>query len=596
MKNPIKKPLPSKKPNVDPTSSSRKNSLNDHNLNQRERELPLLFKIANAEDQATGDAYELFEFRKVRNGKGTLRVPRQEARDLKKMKSVLTAKNGDAIFFNEILPTEVEKVINGEPAEYWLYAPHVGWLNDRRTYILQNAVFGRHPKDFKMYPPLWLNERQGVTIRQEGSLEDWQKEVAGTAQYSSILMLIMSAAFAAPLLKFVGLQSFMVNLFGLSRAGKTTALLASTSIIGIGRENGLTNWNTTDGGFSETARLFNDSLMPLNELGLMKGGKKKEAYPRIRQLIYWFSEGRDTNRNSASAYSTSNQSSEWSGILVSTAENSIEYLAQLADERRDPGEYARSSDVPANFEGNTTIFDRYPPKLEEERRDRWARRRLHSLRVACQTNHGWAIKTYVEYLIKHKGEVEGWTKEYVADFLKKLQNKPDEGALLHSAQNFALIYAGGMHAIDAGIVFWDRELLREAIERCFQASIKETRLVDETEMAAREILKKQLVSLNLPEKQAGHDLKARPAIGFKTSSGDHWICSIRSAEFTTWFPSTAHLYAALRWLDRTGRLRKRDNADEPNGTNKNWAEKTVKWTRLPDQKFRAICFKDDFSA
>jgi hypothetical protein len=100
-------------------------------------------------------------------------------------------------------------------------------------------------------------------------------------------------------------------------------------VIGIGTESQLPNWNTTDSGFQETARVFNDLIMPANELAFIKGGKK-DAYNRIRQLTYWFSEGRDTSRNSASQYAIAAVSSIWRGILVSTAENSFGDLARIA--------------------------------------------------------------------------------------------------------------------------------------------------------------------------------------------------------------------------------------------------------------------------
>jgi hypothetical protein len=39
---------------------------------------------ANAEDEATGDAFEIFHFRKVGNRRGQIRVPRQEMQSPKR--------------------------------------------------------------------------------------------------------------------------------------------------------------------------------------------------------------------------------------------------------------------------------------------------------------------------------------------------------------------------------------------------------------------------------------------------------------------------------------------------------------------------------
>jgi uncharacterized protein (DUF927 family) len=108
--------------------------------------------------------------------------------------------------------------------------------------------------------------------------------------------------------------------------GKTTALLCSTSIIGIGRESALPNWNTTTASFQETARSLNDLVLPANEVGLL-AGRKANAYPRIRQLIYVFSEGRDTSRHSSSRQASSLGSAHWRGVFISTAEHSFNSYA-----------------------------------------------------------------------------------------------------------------------------------------------------------------------------------------------------------------------------------------------------------------------------
>ncbi len=79
------------------------------------------------------------------------------------------------------------------------------------------------------------------------------------------------------------------------KIGKTTALLVGASAIGIGTERDLPNWNATSNAFLETARGFNDLVLPANEVGLL-AGKRRDAYAPIRERIYAFSEGRDRAR------------------------------------------------------------------------------------------------------------------------------------------------------------------------------------------------------------------------------------------------------------------------------------------------------------
>jgi putative DNA primase/helicase len=90
-------------------------------------------------------------------------------------------------------------------------------------------------------------------------------------------MLAICAAFAAPLLSLTQRQSFGIHLFGRAKAGKTTTLLAGASVIGLGREADLPNWGATAAAKGESARMFNDMLFPLNEVGLLGGSKRKAS-------------------------------------------------------------------------------------------------------------------------------------------------------------------------------------------------------------------------------------------------------------------------------------------------------------------------------
>jgi uncharacterized protein (DUF927 family) len=69
----------------------------------------------------------------------------------------------------------------------------------------------------------------------KGTLEDWRRRVAAKAKWSACLTLAISAALAAPLLRAAGLQNFALHIFGPSRAGKSTALMAAMSLYGYGR-------------------------------------------------------------------------------------------------------------------------------------------------------------------------------------------------------------------------------------------------------------------------------------------------------------------------------------------------------------------------
>ena len=275
---------------------------------------PWIVKFANVEDASTGDSYEVFAFRKTLGHKGKLRIERDKARDSRTVLAALARKNA-------VLPHEedealklVEQAIKSEPRHHHLHVRRLGWLPRREGFALKRTVLGARNGVQKLRPPLWVNDRQVGVLKSRGTLEQWQQDVAGRAVHSTRLMLVLAAAFAAPLVRISGLQNFGVNIFGRSKVGKTTALLVGASAIGIGTERDLPNWNSTNNAFLETARGFADLMVPANEVGLL-AGKRRDAYAPIRERIYTFSEGRDRARLSSSTMATTWASSILAGNI-----------------------------------------------------------------------------------------------------------------------------------------------------------------------------------------------------------------------------------------------------------------------------------------
>lgn len=548
------------------------------------KEVPIIRKLANAEDEVTSDGFEVYEYRKPLGRIGRVSVACDEAGDPEKVRALLLRKNAD-ILYSVPDAQVVTEAITSRPKEFWLNAAHVGWRNSPRAFVLQNRVIGGQEGPLKVHPPLWLNERQRTVIGQEGTLEEWKAKVAAPSQYSTRLMLLLSVAFAAPLLEIMNRQPFTINVHGTSKAGKTTGLLAATTIIGIGSESQLPNWNTTASAFQETARVFNDLLVAANELALIQGGKK-DAYNRIRQLTYWFSEGRDTSRNSASYYAIAAASSIWRGILVSTAENSFGSLARMAGIDRDPGEYARAHDVAATHSGNRTIFDIKPePKMTKRKFRRWANDQLRQLREACSRNYGWALDPVIERLMELDQKAHTRFAELIEEFRQAARPLPRDGALRHAVENFGVIYAGGCLAIETKLVPWDRESLKDAVLSCLQSFLDEVSYQEGVPSRARRILKKEVSKLGSLEGIKDVALADLPGYRRQTKRGVMYV--IPSARFRQLFPDDGHAFAALKWLHGTGSLKQRRGATGPNPDNKEWAET---YQTHQSKNFRAIQF------
>jgi uncharacterized protein (DUF927 family) len=63
----------------------------------------------------------------------------------------------------------------------------------------------------------------------------------------------------------LGLDSFAINLFGATSAGKTISLLVAASVDGNIGDSGLPGWADSDAGIEDQARGHRDSVMALDE-------------------------------------------------------------------------------------------------------------------------------------------------------------------------------------------------------------------------------------------------------------------------------------------------------------------------------------------
>ena len=82
----------------------------------------------------------------------------------------------------------------------------------------------------------------GAFVCGKGSLEGWQETVAKPARKSSCLRVAIAAAFAAPLLRPMAMDSFAINWFSTTSDGKTAMLFIAASVAGLIGPDGLPGW------------------------------------------------------------------------------------------------------------------------------------------------------------------------------------------------------------------------------------------------------------------------------------------------------------------------------------------------------------------
>jgi len=103
----------------------------------------------------------------------------------------------------------------------------LGWLSgEELTFVLPDRVIDVGKGQVIVYQP----ERHSPTtktMRQSGTLEQWQKNVVEQCKGNPRLIFAVCVAFAGPLLRFANMESGGFHMFGASSKGKTTALRMS---------------------------------------------------------------------------------------------------------------------------------------------------------------------------------------------------------------------------------------------------------------------------------------------------------------------------------------------------------------------------------
>lgn len=563
-----------------------------------------LKKSANIEDLATGEATEEFVFRKVGGGLGRIALKRSDLQRIDSVKSALLDRNAK-LPKDEAAVELIKKVIAAKPKALIGKARAYGWQRRGKAFVHPAGVIehidaeGKKPRR-TLHQPGWINDKHTLTQRRRGTAEGWVEKVARRAVHSSTATLAICAAAAAPLLKKMGMQSFGLNFYGISKAGKTTALLAGSSFAGIGEESGLPNHRATSGAKLELARVFNHQILPINEVGLL-AGKRKDAYAHLRTMVYNLSEGRDRLRMTHTETAVAAYCAEFRIVFISTAEHSFDRYASFAGETRDDGEFARCTDVAAAFRGRRTIMDRLKVKGSRRQRRQAARSETIALRKACRRYHGAAFQKYIQHLMAKDDTLRSEVRAHMKVASKALQYPSLDGARQHAIANFALLYAGGALAIEAGLLPIKAPELLCVITGVFHRAVEDL-LENES---PEKVMKRKLRSLirdatSVVAKDSIPGLGKRPS-GFKEQIDGRTCYTIFSKAFRSLFACrNQDIARALDWLESKGVLQRKNSRSQSDiaesGTE--WAITTPKWPLAlkggGSKSTRSIVFFDPF--
>jgi putative DNA primase/helicase len=285
-----------------------------------------------------------------------------------------------------------------------------------------------------------------------GSLDGWRDTIGTLAVGNSRLVLSISMAFAAPMLRPLGMEGGGVHWRGGSSTGKTTTGEVAGSVCGGGGDGYKVTWRATDNGIESVAAVHNDGLAVLDEIGQVSADA-------LGATAYMLANGQAKRRMTRDGAARGTAS--WSLLFISTGE--IGLADKLRENKRGAGrlmagQQVRVLELPADAGAGHGVFDHLAGFASgQELADH--------LKAEAATHFGHPLRAYLRRLVEERPFDR--IRRIVEGFVAEVTPVGADGQVRRAAARFGIIAAGGETAQRYGIVPWPADEAIGAAKRLF---------------------------------------------------------------------------------------------------------------------------------
>ncbi len=319
-----------------------------------------------------------------------------------------------------------------------------GWHGG--VYVLQDEVIGKGAESVI----LQTSSVQGRDFRITGTADEWRENVGRYCAGNARVAFSVCLAFAAPLLKLVGVGGGGYHLKGESTDGKTTTMKVAASVCG-GTDFWHT-WRSTGNALEGTASRRNDATLMLDEIREVDG---REA----GNIAYMLANGQGKAR--ARTDGSVRETNRWNLLFLSTGELSLVEHAANAGERTYAGVEVRMIQIPSDS-GKYGVF-------EELHGFTGGKALSEHLEQAVIQYHGMPFRDWLRYLTDDLQGITGKAKALLKEYTRKLTPLDAGNQVGRAVTRFALVAMAGELATQAGITGWKAGEAYQAAERCLAA-------------------------------------------------------------------------------------------------------------------------------
>ncbi len=282
-----------------------------------------------------------------------------------------------------------------------------------------------------------------------GTKEEWIKQIGKRAVNNPLMVFLISACFAAPVLDIIEHNSSCgFHIYGTSSKGKTTILTVCASMYGNPQKN-LHRWRTTDNGLEVLARNHNHLPLLLDELQQIDADKAGKASYLL---------GNGTGKTRAQKSGQNNlPTASWVLFYLSTGELSLESVMKKANEKATAGQAVRFIELPVPLDG---IFNNIHNFGTEKAF-------AEALTENSMKFYGSIGQAWLELLVEHRIHFKDAINKIKAEFSRSLgENLPSQ--IGRVAEKFAIVAAAGELATKAGLTGWNEGEAQLQCRKCFQ--------------------------------------------------------------------------------------------------------------------------------
>lgn len=325
-----------------------------------------------------------------------------------------------------------------------------GW--HARAFVLSDgSVYG---------PSHGVINLQGVTedrraaFAPAGTLAQWQAHVATPCAGNSRLTLALCVSFCGPVLALLNEESGGFHFVGPSSMGKSTALAVSCSVWAAPSRL-MGTWLSTANGIEGTAKLHNDMLMPIDEIG--QGDAN-----HLGQVIYMLGNGMGKAR--ADCVGRLRPPVTYNVMVLSTGEHTVEASMSSVGQTIKAGQQSRLVDVLADPGAGMGI-------VEALNGFDTSGAFIAAIDQHCTQYHGTAARAWLEVLADPLRQAQVLTeiRAQIAVFMEAHMPTDATGFVQRVCRRFALAAAVGEVCIRHRVLPWQEGEAKEGVGACWDA-------------------------------------------------------------------------------------------------------------------------------